>query len=373
MIMPRGRLEQATMDYAVDRYGIPAERIMQANGLYPGLVEGNSGRKIVNLDRLGATIILSLDDMCGEGFRVSPRFSSNVNSWYQNHDVDRALVDEDRFMAAELCRYWQACLEMVGKRLGPHSIVTGKKLLRDSLDYSDDGNPDGLYPSWTIRKEIRSNLYFLEQVIRAYEEDFCSLPQRPENAERIVRGISEALSNNPFFYNTLLGFVGWMPNQIDREDVISEFFLREIGGSAMKYRYMVSNPSDLATDARYLGYAKISLRSIKKDIRKQRRIPVFSQVGEEDSYIVDFISSLDRTPIQILIDEETKLTVTRNLLQNMDTDKAGIITMGIFQGMPYREMATKLGIPIGSVKSRLREAKKKFRSLPEIRRLGLDL
>jgi len=75
------------------------------------------------------------------------------------------------------------------------------------------------------------------------------------------------------------------------------------------------------------------------------------------------LESLDEAALTTGIHGVTTRTVVRETLDRLgDTDKQ-ILYLSYFRDLPQSEIASRLGIPVGTVKSRLRHAKQQFREL----------
>lgn len=75
------------------------------------------------------------------------------------------------------------------------------------------------------------------------------------------------------------------------------------------------------------------------------------------------LESLDETALTVGMHGVTTRTVVRDTLERLgDTDKQ-ILYLSYFKELPQTEIASRLGIPIGTVKSRLFHAKQQFREL----------
>ena len=75
------------------------------------------------------------------------------------------------------------------------------------------------------------------------------------------------------------------------------------------------------------------------------------------------LESLDETALVVGMHGVTTRTVVRDTLDRLgDTDKQ-ILYLSYFKDLPQAEIASRLGIPVGTVKSRLFHAKKQFREL----------
>ena len=91
--------------------------------------------------------------------------------------------------------------------------------------------------------------------------------------------------------------------------------------------------------------------------RRHRMVSLDHRTGGDDDVgsLLEMLSGRDQTADQKLEDEETKNWVRSAVEELPDPLKSALILV-YHQGMKYREAADVLGIPVGTVKSRLHAA-----------------
>ena len=82
----------------------------------------------------------------------------------------------------------------------------------------------------------------------------------------------------------------------------------------------------------------------------------------ESQYSYAFDSAL-AFPAATLPLKVLKVVVNGNVLKTMDGRRSGLWTMREVEDLSYEEIAEAIGIPVGTVKSRLNRARNSFRSL----------
>ncbi|MBQ6332466.1 MAG: RNA polymerase sigma factor [Clostridia bacterium] len=130
-------------------------------------------------------------------------------------------------------------------------------------------------------------------------------------------------------------------NHPDAEDL-----LQEVLAAAYRNRDTVS--SEAAFKPWILGIARNKCNDYFRAKAKRMEIP---------------LESLDETALTVGLHGVTAKTVVSETLEALgDTDRQ-ILYLSYFKDLPQAEIATRLGIPVGTVKSRLFHAKQQFKAL----------
>ncbi len=362
---------QVSIDYAVKKCDRPREHILYANQLCPGLIDEK--KELVNLDRLGLTTIISEDEMPSLGFKISPKFSKNINMHLEDSHIERIVDNDKRYMAAELDNFWRRCLRLTYHGFGTAHVISGKDLILYGLDHSPDGDIEGEYNRTKIRTEIKSNIRVLRNIIIQFALYFCPLEERKENAQDIIQCVEKSMNKSGKLYDKVWYFTQGVPNHHDHEDVVQNYYLKLVDGKAKTFEFKV-DASDISEDDRFTTWSFSLARNLVKDFfREEERIKFYlHRLIEREDYRLR-VGGRWKTPkdsfAQIVNKEEIKSIVTRNLLR-MDPYQAILISMHYFSELKYREMAEILDIPIGTAQSRLHHALERFKRLPEIAKLG---
>ncbi|MGY8771266.1 MAG: RNA polymerase sigma factor [Pirellulales bacterium] len=80
-----------------------------------------------------------------------------------------------------------------------------------------------------------------------------------------------------------------------------------------------------------------------------------SQDSDDIGTMVDLLISSDPTPLS-LVDQDERQTIIRDAVYRLPENLKQVVVLVYYQGLKYREAADVLGIPVGTVKSRLHSA-----------------
>ncbi len=108
---------------------------------------------------------------------------------------------------------------------------------------------------------------------------------------------------------------------------------------------------------------RIAINLAKDEFKRRRRRPI-SNISEssESGDETDLFSMLAEEgpgPEKMLLDKDTARRV-REGLSHLTHDHMQVILLYVFQGMAYKDIADTLGVPIGTVKSRMHYAVKEL-------------
>jgi RNA polymerase sigma-70 factor (ECF subfamily) len=95
----------------------------------------------------------------------------------------------------------------------------------------------------------------------------------------------------------------------------------------------------------------IARRHVWKQLRMRNRHPAMPSDEE-----LDEVESLDEDLCEVLTRQETLLAVERGI-ETLSADLREVIVLCAFEEMKYEDVAAVLGVPIGTVRSRLHRAK----------------
>jgi len=107
---------------------------------------------------------------------------------------------------------------------------------------------------------------------------------------------------------------------------------------------------------------RIAINQSKDEFKRRRRRPISSitqSEGGEETDLLATISDESLTPEELLTRKEQAGRV-RRALTRLTKDHMQVILLYVFQGMAYKDIAETLGIPIGTVKSRMHYAIKEL-------------
>jgi RNA polymerase sigma-70 factor, ECF subfamily len=189
------------------------------------------------------------------------------------------------------------------------------------------------------------------------------------NEESDQQAIEETLGGNPEAYNGLVEryqrrLLGLLWHACgDRE--LAEDLTQETFARAYRKLNLFGGQSQF-----YTWLARISLNLLSSNRRRKRLENQFAREGLE----IALESAADRAePVASLVSRETQMSV-RAALEQLDEERRIVVLMRDFDGMDYAEIATTLGIPVGTVRSRLHRARMDLRKAlqPVAVQLGLD-
>ena len=158
--------------------------------------------------------------------------------------------------------------------------------------------------------------------------------------ERLIRRYEKEL------YNFLLKFLG---KSSLAEDVFQEAFL-QVYISANKFQ----------THRRFRPWLfTIAANKARDTIRSQNRHPTVQLNSRNDDIDYnDLWDNLlrDNNTADNILQQRQEKQIVRNIIENLPCNLREILLMAYFQRLSYKEMAEGLGIPLGTVKSRLHSA-----------------
>jgi RNA polymerase sigma-70 factor (ECF subfamily) len=150
--------------------------------------------------------------------------------------------------------------------------------------------------------------------------------------------------------NYLLQFFRSMGLTADADDAVQETFLR-----LYRYRHRYEPKAGLRTFIHLLA-RQVCLDAFRKRQRRERHLDAYRQEAERTE-----APSLPRPAGEWPEEAE-------NLLRKLPEAMRAVVVMNIYQGMPYDEIAQALGIPVGTVKSRMFHAMLKMREALNVRK-----
>ncbi len=102
---------------------------------------------------------------------------------------------------------------------------------------------------------------------------------------------------------------------------------------------------------------------LKRHLKRRMTVSLDSPHSEHDSEspvaLSGTVASREPTPLEIAFKNETRLQVSKLLALQSDSTQV-LLHMVFFQGMKYSDISDALGIPIGTVKSRVFNAMRKL-------------
>ena len=156
----------------------------------------------------------------------------------------------------------------------------------------------------------------------------------------------ELLSEARKFEKNLLNFFWRQGVSLDEgEDLVQETYLR-----LWKYRGEYQPTAKLSTFL-FLLARQVRLDALRRQTRRERREECWGR-GQPD---------VQDAPT--CVGEDVRWAVSR-----LTEPLREVVELGVFQDLPYADVAAVLGIPVGTVKSRMSNALKKLKEIFDERR-----
>jgi RNA polymerase sigma-70 factor (ECF subfamily) len=181
------------------------------------------------------------------------------------------------------------------------------------------------------------------------------LTQQEESIlERIARGDPAAVQDCIRTYGDLIWSLArrYLRWDADAEDAVQDIFI-DLWNSAARFDRRV------ATEVAFV--ATIARRRLIDRVRQRGRRPGMDSLDDDEA------SEAIQPAVLPQMEEESDVAVVARVLEAMAPEHREILTLALYQGYSHSEIAEKLDIPLGTVKTRVR------RGLIHIReQLGID-
>ncbi len=102
-------------------------------------------------------------------------------------------------------------------------------------------------------------------------------------------------------------------------------------------------------------------RDLLRSRARRPEVPLDANVGTEDEgqRFLDFLADTDNAP-SIALEQEEEREFVRNVLESMPEHLREVLVLSYYHRFPYKEISEILGVPLGTVKSRLHAAVGQF-------------
>lgn len=169
------------------------------------------------------------------------------------------------------------------------------------------------------------------------------LAGKTDRFELLVRRHSEEL------FQFLARFIG---NAASAEDIVQETFLQVHLSAAQFDRQRRFKPW-------LFTIAANKARDFLRGRSRRPEVPLDAFVGsaddEQGQRFLDFLADVSTAPETALVEDERRRLVEQ-IIDGMPEHLREVLVLGYYHRFPYRDMAEILGIPLGTVKSRLHAA-----------------
>lgn len=206
---------------------------------------------------------------------------------------------------------------------------------------------------------------------RQASPEFCPLNERESNAKKMIDAIEANLKNGNDLSRMLFSYSKiFIKNYADREDILQDLFLNMIRRKAIHYDFMIDSSADIIKDKKFIHFIYACMKNLCIDSLKSkssRRELKYMGFDSENKNIFNnktYSKKNSDYPEKEAIRNETMNTLLRNL-ENMGKDYGELLSLYV-SGLKYRELATRFNVPIGTIKSRLNNARRRFSNLQEI-------
>lgn len=158
--------------------------------------------------------------------------------------------------------------------------------------------------------------------------------------ERVAAGDRNAVNECLDRYGDLVWSLArrYLRNAADAEDAVQDIFI-DIWGSARRYdRNIASEVAFISTIAR---------RRLIDKIRAAERRPAMDSLDDDEGTPID-------PGVPATAEEETEVAIVERVLSAMDPEHQRVLSMSLYEGYSHSEIAERLELPLGTVKTRVR-------------------
>jgi RNA polymerase sigma factor (sigma-70 family) len=166
------------------------------------------------------------------------------------------------------------------------------------------------------------------------------LTQTQSILERVAAGDSAAVSECLDRYGDLVWSLArrYLRNAADAEDAVQDIFIDIWGSSARYDRNIASEVAFISTIAR---------RRLIDKIRAAERRPLMDSLDDDEGAPID-------PGVPATVEDDTEVTIVERVLAEMDPEHQKVLSMSLYEGYSHSEIAERLSLPLGTVKTRVR-------------------
>jgi RNA polymerase sigma-70 factor (ECF subfamily) len=158
--------------------------------------------------------------------------------------------------------------------------------------------------------------------------------------ERIAGGDTAAVAECLDRYGDLVWSLArrYLRNPTDAEDAVQDIFI-DIWGSCARYdRNIASEVAFISTIAR---------RRLIDRIRHAGRRPGMDSLDDEESPVAE-------PGVPATAEDDTEVGIVERVLAEMEPEHQKVLAMSLYEGYSHSEIAERLDLPLGTVKTRVR-------------------
>lgn len=159
--------------------------------------------------------------------------------------------------------------------------------------------------------------------------------------ERIAAGDQAAVQECIDAYGDLVWSLArrFLRNDADAEDAVQDIFI-DLWGSAARYdRNVASEVAFVSTIAR---------RRLIDRLRQFKRKPGMDSLDDEEA------GDAMQPSVLAPNEEETDVAIVERVLATMEPEHREILALSLYEGYSHSEIAERLSLPLGTVKTRVR-------------------
>ena len=158
--------------------------------------------------------------------------------------------------------------------------------------------------------------------------------------ERVAAGDTAAVSECLDRYGDLVWSLArrYLRNAADAEDAVQDIFIDIWGSSARYDRNIASEVAFISTIAR---------RRLIDKIRAAQRRPLMDSLDDDEGAPID-------PGVPATVEDDTEVTIVERVLAKMDPEHQKVLSMSLYEGYSHSEIAERLSLPLGTVKTRVR-------------------
>lgn len=165
--------------------------------------------------------------------------------------------------------------------------------------------------------------------------------QQASILERIDRGDSTAVQECIDTYGDLIWSLArrYLRADADAEDAVQDIFI-DLWNSAGRF------DRNVATEVAFV--ATIARRRLIDRVRQRGRRPGMTSLDDEET------GDAWQPAVLPQMEEESDVEVVARVLRQMPEEHQQILSLSLYEGYSHSEIAERLGIPLGTVKTRVR-------------------
>lgn len=131
----------------------------------------------------------------------------------------------------------------------------------------------------------------------------------------------------------------FLRNDADAEDAVQDIFI-DLWGSAARFdRTVASEIAFVSTIAR---------RRLIDRVRQRERRPGMDSIDDEE------MGELRMPSVQPQMEEDSDVAIVERVLATMEPEHRQILSLSLYEGYSHSEIAERLSLPLGTVKTRVR-------------------